>query len=56
MEMFRGYVLSLPEERFPHTRDAVDLLFTGSPDERYQFGVDLMLRGLETYAREPSAE
>ncbi len=54
MEMFRGYVLSLPEDRFPHTRGAVDLLFTGSPDERYAFGLDLMLRGLETYARESS--
>jgi AcrR family transcriptional regulator len=52
MEMFRGYVLSLPEDRFPHTRAAADLLFRGGPDERYAFGVDLMLRGLETYASE----
>ena len=50
LEMFRGYVLSLPEDRFPHTRAAADLLFTGGPDERYEFGIDLMLRGLETYA------
>jgi AcrR family transcriptional regulator len=55
LEMFRGYVLSLPEDRFPQTRAAVDLLFTGSPDERYEFGVDLMLRGLETYARKSSS-
>ncbi len=54
LEMFRGYVLSLPEDRFPHTRAAADLLFSGSPDERYAFGVDLMLRGLETYAKESS--
>ncbi len=52
LEMFRGYVLSLPEGRFPHTRGAADLLFSGSPDERYEFGIDLMLRGLETYAGE----
>lgn len=56
LEMFRGYVLSLPEDRFPHTRHAVDSLFAGGPDERYEFGIDLLLRGLETYAREPSAE
>jgi hypothetical protein len=28
----------------------VDLLFGGGPDERFAFGVDLMLRGLATYA------
>jgi hypothetical protein len=50
LEMFRGYVLSLPEDRFPHTRAAADLLFAGGPDERFEFGIDLMLRGLETYA------
>lgn len=50
LEMLRGYILSLPEDRFPHTRAAADLLFVGGPDERYEFGIDLMLRGLETYA------
>jgi AcrR family transcriptional regulator len=50
LEMFRGYVLSLPEDRFPNTRAAADLLFAGGPDERFEFGIDLMLRGLETYA------
>jgi AcrR family transcriptional regulator len=55
LEMFRGYVLSLPEDRFPYTRGAADLLFAGSQDERYEFGIDLMLRGLETYAGEPSS-
>jgi AcrR family transcriptional regulator len=49
--MFREYALSLPEDRFPHTRAAVDLIFTGGPDERWEFGIDLLLRGLESYAR-----
>jgi hypothetical protein len=48
--MIRDYLLSLPPDRFPHTRAAVDELFSGGPDERYAFGVDLMIRGLETYA------
>ena len=48
--MFREYTLSLPEDRFPHTRASVDLIFTGGPDERYEFGMELLLRGLETYA------
>lgn len=50
MEMFRDYLLSLPEDRFPHTRAAADVLFAGGPDERFEFGIDLMVRGLETYA------
>jgi AcrR family transcriptional regulator len=48
--MLKDYLLSLPEDRFPHTRGAVDVLFGGSRDDRYAFGIDLMLRGLESYA------
>lgn len=48
--MFREYTLSLPEERFPHTRAAVDLLFSGGPDQRYAFGVEVLLRGIESFA------
>jgi hypothetical protein len=51
--MLRDYVLSLPEDRFGHTRRVVDLLFGGGPDARFAFGVDLLLRGLETYATRP---
>lgn len=50
VRMFRDYVASLPEDRFPHTRAAADVLFSGDQDERYRFGVDLLIRGLETYA------
>jgi AcrR family transcriptional regulator len=53
--MFREYTLSLPEDRFPHTRAAVDLLFTGGPDERYDFGIELLLRGIESYAEHSDA-
>ena len=52
VEMFKDYMSSLPEERFPHTRGAIDLLFGGDPDERFEFGTDLIIRGLETYASE----
>jgi AcrR family transcriptional regulator len=52
--MFREYMESLPADRFPHTRAAVDLLLAGGWDERYDFGVDLMLRGLASYAARPS--
>ncbi|HEX6508273.1 MAG TPA: TetR/AcrR family transcriptional regulator C-terminal domain-containing protein [Chloroflexota bacterium] len=50
LEMFRSYMLSLPEDRFPYTRAAANLLFAGGPDERFEFGIDLILRGLESYA------
>jgi AcrR family transcriptional regulator len=53
-DMFREYALSLPADRFSHTRAAVDLIFGGGPDERFQFGLDLLLRGLESYANPPS--
>ncbi|MFZ0214330.1 MAG: TetR/AcrR family transcriptional regulator C-terminal domain-containing protein, partial [Candidatus Dormiibacterota bacterium] len=53
VSMFREYLLSLPEDRFPHVHRVVDVLFTGDPDTRFEFGVDLIVRGLGTYVREP---
>jgi AcrR family transcriptional regulator len=50
VQMFRDYVASLPDDRFPHTKGAVDLLFGGGDDERFEFGLDVVIRGLETYA------
>jgi hypothetical protein len=47
--MFREYTESLPEDRFPHTRAAANLLFSGGPEERYAFGVEILLRGVESY-------
>src|SRR6266542_2191982 len=51
LAMLRNYVLSLPPDRFPHTVSAVDALFGGGRDERFEFGIDVIIRGLETYAR-----
>ncbi len=51
LAMLRNYVLSLPPDRFPHTVSAVDALFSGGRDERFEFGIDVIIRGLETYAR-----
>ncbi len=50
VQMLRDYVASLPEDRFPATRGAADVLFGGDAEERFGFGVELMIRGLETYA------
>lgn len=49
--MFRDYLLSLPRERFPHVHRAVDHLFSGDADDRFAFGIDVILRGVGTYAK-----
>jgi TetR/AcrR family tetracycline transcriptional repressor len=49
VKMLRDYVESLPEERFPNTRGAADLLFSGDRDQRFEFGMDTIIRGLESY-------
>jgi AcrR family transcriptional regulator len=50
VEMFRGYVESLPPDRFPNVRGAADLLFDTDIDARFEFGLDVIVRGLESYA------
>jgi AcrR family transcriptional regulator len=50
MGLLRDYTLSLPEDRFPHTRAAAHLLFSGGPEERFAFGIDVLIRGLESFA------
>lgn len=48
--MLKNYIAELPEDRFPHTRRTVDLIFSNDREDRYLFGVDLMIRGLASYA------
>jgi AcrR family transcriptional regulator len=50
--MLSEYWASLPPERFPHTLALLDELFTPGPDERFEFGLDVMVRGLESLAAE----
>ncbi|HEU4355308.1 MAG TPA: TetR/AcrR family transcriptional regulator [Actinomycetota bacterium] len=50
VRMLAEYTRSLPEDRFPRTRAAADELFSGSPAERFEFALDLVIRGLETHA------
>lgn len=51
-KMLRDYVQSLPPERFPHVIRSVDLLFGGTREDRWDFGLELMIRGLESFARD----
>jgi AcrR family transcriptional regulator len=46
------YMASLPADRFPHLMASADQLMAGDPDERFEFGLDLLLAGLEAAARD----
>lgn len=44
--MIKGYFESLPPERFPNTLAIVDELFAGDVDDRFEFGLDVLVKGL----------
>jgi AcrR family transcriptional regulator len=44
--MVRNYWSSLPPDRYPNTVAMVDVLFSGDPDERFDFFLDILLAGL----------
>jgi len=47
--MFRDYLASLPASQFPNVHGAVGLLFAGNPDERFEFGMQVLIKGIESY-------
>lgn len=48
----KAYIKSLPVEAYPNVVALADPMFeTGGPDGRFEFGLDLMLRGLESHSR-----
>jgi Tetracyclin repressor-like, C-terminal domain len=50
--MLREYWESLPPALFPHTLALLDVLFEGGPDERFEFGLDVIVRGLASLQAE----
>jgi AcrR family transcriptional regulator len=50
LAMMRGYLVSLPRTQFPNTVELVDELMSGGPDERFEFGLDVIVRGLAAQA------
>ena len=44
-----AYLAALPAERFPNMAAVASDMVVGSPDERFEFGLDLLLRGLKSY-------
>ena len=47
----KGYIKSLPVETFPNLVALAEPMFeSGGPDGRFEFGLDLMLRGLASHS------
>ena len=47
--MFRDYLQSLPTEQFPHVQRTAGLLFAGDTDARFEFGMEVLVRGIESH-------
>ncbi|MCW2915218.1 MAG: putative TetR family transcriptional regulator [Actinomycetia bacterium] len=45
----KDYFRRLPPERFPNISSIVDSLTAGDGDERFEFGLDVFIRGLASY-------
>src|SRR5262249_48848107 len=50
-KQMREYYLSLPPETFPNFARNIDAMFEGDGDERFEFGLDIMIEGLAKYAK-----
>ncbi|HUA29688.1 MAG TPA: TetR/AcrR family transcriptional regulator C-terminal domain-containing protein [Streptosporangiaceae bacterium] len=53
VDQFTGWLKSLPADRFPNTVALADTAVAGSADERFDWGMDVIIRGLATYLVEP---
>ena len=51
----RGYLETLPVDRFPNLVSMVGPLLTGDGTERFEFGLDILIRGLAASAGQPAA-
>jgi len=52
-EAIGDYFRSLPPERFPNMTAATTAMFAGTDDDRFEFGLDLLVRGLATFETRP---
>jgi AcrR family transcriptional regulator len=51
-ETVGAYFQSLPAEQFPHLHAMSRAMVAGSDDDRFEFGLDLLMRGLASYVAE----
>lgn len=52
VRMVRDYYASMPPDQFPNVLATLDELFGGGPEERFELGLDVILRGLASYTRD----
>lgn len=50
-----AWLRSLPREEYPNTVALADNLVAGSADDRFEWGLDVILRGLASYLTSPPA-
>ncbi len=48
-----AWLRSLPREQFPNTVELADLLVAGDADDRFEWGLDVIVRGLASYLTSP---
>jgi AcrR family transcriptional regulator len=48
IDQITAYFTALPADQFPNIAALTETMFTADMDERFQFGLDLLMRGLET--------
>jgi AcrR family transcriptional regulator len=49
LAQFTAWLKSLPADRFPNTVALADTAVAGSVDQRFEWGMDVIVRGLATY-------
>ncbi len=49
LDQFTAWIKSLPLDRFPNTVALADTSVAGSADDRFEWGMDVIIRGLATY-------
>jgi AcrR family transcriptional regulator len=53
--MMRAYWAGLPADEFPNLKALADTAFVDEPDALFDFGLDLLMRGLAVYQHEPGS-
>jgi AcrR family transcriptional regulator len=51
LAMLHGYFAGLPVERFPNLTSLAGEMFEMDDEERFELGLEILMRGVETYAR-----
>jgi TetR/AcrR family tetracycline transcriptional repressor len=52
LAMMQEWFLSLPPDQFPNMLALAGAMVEGTMDERFEWGLDLLIRGLATYVND----